>query len=402
MVGRRRMKGFFNRGNVTYETVVVLISILSFFVVFSNFVDLGNNITPKANDIACRAYLNSKDSALGDVVSMLNMIDLKCKKDEITISTKKGKNEVFKTIAEESKRCWYRYGSGEYDFMQSYGKAGNWCFKCGEIDFKDGNVKPYEFNDFVSWINSNDFRYSNGTRVKYSQTFNMKYTDVSDEELKEIKNDIDDLIRNGEDAENYKGFYLIFNSQYNYLRDLKMKKIDSSYKTFVVYRYDKLADEDPINTAMTSAGIAVGTRVGVSIFADSIIWGVGTAVVCGAGGVMTIASGGLAAPISAALCGSMTSGTIIKTAKNLVSGVEKGIGAGSKVYDLSIKISKFMKSTEKLEELKKLNKLKMAMEIGKTGAIVGGGITIGDNIQFDSNQYIDIMSEEEYYRLCGP
>lgn len=498
-----------NKANTTFILIGVLISILSFFIITGFISNVGNKVVSSSEDLSCRAFLSSQSN---DVVKFANYfynLNLKCKKDEIKVSSF-DREKIFETVADETARCWYRYGEGKYDFLKNLDSAGNRCFVCGRVSFKN-DMESYSYLSFIEWIGQNEYkRDDNGKSILYSDYLNLKYTNVSENEVMELNTELANLINDGDS--NFQYFAFILSEQIEGLNDLRLKKIDTKENLYVVYRYDRASN---MTNKMTNAAIGTGaglvTGVVVSSIAESIIWmGVG-AIACPAAIVTSpTVVGGVFFGSICALSGAKTVGTIAKSGykstksisklvrlnklmdkmklmvkftkkAKLANKVRKFSGKTDDLGSLSLEVAKIdpkfathlddiylqakklkiddltninseiLKSKDKIELNKLFSQIKDSefidsdlIKLGKqenkiitkqinnfkdlqkkvdlmndvntpdalmkkseyirsffalTSAAVGS--YVGYNLDFDNNQYVDIMTQEQYYRLCG-
>ena len=493
--------------NITFVFLTIIIAVLSMFLIMHTFFSVKNSIVSASDDVACRAYLSLKDNWAANLAMQFSNINKKCKEDKITISST-DKNKIYKTVADESKRCWSRYGKGKLNFLGKYGTSGSWCFVCGRITFKNKNQKKYPLNDFIIWSDKNNVVLKNGTRVPYSKTFNMKYTNATDSDIFKLKNNIQSLMS----EKDTQPLVPVLTEQFNFLVDLKNKEINPNQNTYIVYRYDTMNMSDKYTNAMKGAIMSMGASLVIKMFAQQILWTVGTLAICGVSTVAAPITFGTSELICAAM-GVKTIGSVAEKGEDIASGVLKArelpgkiadfVKMTNKVNSIKNKFKFFSGSTEdigrvaiaikrdknleqtsaKLLQIQKdleamniknindisvntlkdennlknihnifdnsvninllteknlnilvkkegysvdqINKLKEIQtelkQIGYKGlkksenlkkfkqylngiGFIASGIVgadIGSNFNFNSNQYVDIMTEEQYYRLCG-
>ncbi|MFW6233027.1 MAG: hypothetical protein ACOC3Z_00005, partial [Nanoarchaeota archaeon] len=228
---------FNNKSNMQYMIGVVIVSLIGFFILMGFFINTGNVLVSSTDDTNCRSYIAAKDNLAVKIGEMFSKINSKCKVDKFEIDESE-KDKVFKEIAESMRRCWYRYGEGEYDFLGNMDTEGNWCFACATISFNSKNKEIYSYNDFVNWTSENKFTMSNGTEMSYFDYLSLKYSDATHENVSQVKDIINELI--SEDDKELEPILLHISQQYEYLQDLRLKQINTNEKNFVVYRYDRL------------------------------------------------------------------------------------------------------------------------------------------------------------------
>lgn len=338
------------KGNVTFVFAMVIISIISFFIFFFVFSKLGNVVSTEANDVACNSFLSAKSNQAVKAGEFFYEIDKKCQKDDIKIK-ETSKDKTFEVLSERMLSCWDRYGKGEYDFMSNLNTDGNWCFTCGAATFSNtGEV--YDFNEYVEWTKTHNIKLKNGTEIPYYNYVAMKYSDYNEQEFMEMNTaliQLDDL-RSDSD---YTALVFHLQNQYQYLSDLAMKKIDTNEKVYIVYRYDRWEKGLSDLALQTGGGIAAG-----------LIGGYFTAYV--------------------ALLPLGPVGAFVGTAKFLTTVVK-----AAKVGDRIEKVGNAIKLMSKA--------IKISTAVGAGGA----GGTIGYNTNLHNLQYVDLMNQEQYYRVCG-
>lgn len=358
------MKKIYKKANITFIVITVIISILSFFIYLGFFAGIQGNLVSETDDLICRAFVAAKDTKIVKTAEFFSKINEKCKKDDITIKSKT-RNEIFKETSDIMVRCWYRYGEGNYDFMSNFNTEGNWCFSCATIKFKgDAKGNVYNFNQFKDWANQNKFKLKNGTEIEYANYLNIKYSDISENDLGEMKGLLDDgSLANDEDL---RPMAIYIQEQYDYLQDLKLKEINTNENVYVVYRYDRVSRD--IGEIITEIGknMAIGAATGAAV-------SIGTNI------ALTILTG----PIGGA---------------KLIYSIYKNI---MKVTDVVKKERLLTKIKNILEKLYKFGAkfTKFTSGAAKIGATAGG--VYGATYNANYVQYVDIMTQEQYYRLCG-
>ena len=351
------------KGDVTFVFAVMVITTITFFILFFSFLDISGSVSSDAQDIACRALIFGKD--LGKVPKIgvfFYEMKQKCHVDEIRVNNK-DRDSTLKPIAEEMVRCWYRYGNGEKDFLSSWdttdGDAtGEWCFKCGSIEFRNDDVdEVYEYSDLIDWMKNNKFRTNNGSSISYFDYVNIVVADdlsssynpsfegfqessysgeeqIVEEESNEAATDeLDEEV-----AELYVEMQI---SSVEFLDSYKFKKIDPDEgKLFVVYRFFRIK-KDIFDDAIDFL-TAVGTQTAVY------------------GGVKILRH-----PTKSTLA---------------VKNVATSMGSVKKLGKGAIRI---------------LKKNKLA------AAVIGSVSFLYAASNRNYLQFVDIMNEEQYYRQCG-
>ena len=334
----------------TASVLVGIIVILASFFLTSVFIKSSlSSITSLADDNLCRALLASKSTGVGDVAENFGDLfyDIKeqCKKDYIK-SNAKNEEEVYLEVAEELRRCSYRYGDGEYDFLSNWKATGNWCFLCGTIEFKNKNIKESNYIDFTNWIQENSHTLPNGTQKTYYETFNIKIVEENVTLIDEIYEDILEL---SEDPNGIGESLFSLSERYKEIQDRRSKQFKSDEKLFIVYRFNRV-DESFLTEAkqFLTGGIggAIAGGIAVALLEDAVINGV-TWAVCGASGWWTFGLG--CAPAA------------LTTAFSAVKGTFKGLKTTTKV----MKVAKITAKTKQVLFLSKAGK-----RAGKTAKIL--------------------------------
>ncbi|MBS3172250.1 hypothetical protein J4438_01550 [Candidatus Woesearchaeota archaeon] len=117
--------------------IVIILSAIILLIGTKSIADTGEDAVDRES---CKASVLFKERSkllgkplIDDVSCETNLIDINSK-DEI---------EIKKTIANEMYDCWYQFGQGERDFLDTwdFGKGDNYCFVCSRIDFSEETQK---------------------------------------------------------------------------------------------------------------------------------------------------------------------------------------------------------------------------------------------------------------------
>ena len=73
------------KGDVVFIMVMVLISILSFFIVLGFLSSTTNVVVSESDDLACNLLISTYDTKTYKVADFFTEINIKCKKDDITL-----------------------------------------------------------------------------------------------------------------------------------------------------------------------------------------------------------------------------------------------------------------------------------------------------------------------------
>ena len=320
---------------VSYLLVRIIIIVLTFIILLGFVSMMYNKSNSESDKLACLYFIKTldtiNDKSFGAGELLIRFKD-KCKVNYLKIDNKdKSNDEIFKEIADEALRTWEKYGAGKYEFMNNF-KTQNWCFLSSIIEFKEKNGVVYRYNDLIDWMCKNKF--DNGTKkVKYIDginilTFNKEkeeeYLKIKDEFLKEIMN-----FQNENDGldEFEQNLLNIYAEQYINYENLRLKKIDTNEKLYIVYIYKKPNKEfsEKISDAV-KGGVAftVGGIILTSIVEDAAI-------------------GTLLGPI----------GTGVGATIGLLKSIPRSITAGKSVD----KVLKISKTFEKLKSFFKYSKI---------------------------------------------
>jgi hypothetical protein len=501
------------KGDITFLTVIILVSIVSFGVITVYFVGNSNLIATELDDVGCRALIVGKSNTLAKIGQFFYEINNKCVKEEI-INNYQSNEELFDDVGDNMQRCWYRYGEGQHDFLSNYDTQGRWCMLCGTIE-SSNDIGEFNLAEFVDWTekDENAIQLKNGSKGKYLDYVNFKYFDDQSNQLLDIAETLETLDKTDPTD---KLFAEIFEEQYQGLVDLNLKKITTyeNQKNYIVYRFDRIDTDldDQVTNALIGAGTGIALGIATStIIENALIWG-GTTIICTA----SIVTG----PGAVVLCGGAVAAATVTTAKTgvkvasaankisrlsklaekmsslviftkssktnkiqklvktfdgslddallvskeldkldpelageylryanklndlgiddfgkideLILDVDKNKDILYKIFDNSVelnrmtdtKITKYIEKESSLTlqskklkniqteliplvqkggDLNEPQKLKLVEYIRGTPALLGGvtGAYVGTNLNFDSRQYVDVMTQEEYYRLCG-
>lgn len=316
--------------NVTYILVIVLISLISFFLFLKFFVLNTKSVSSNSQDMLCRSLMASKSLDSTKLAEFFYEINNKCHKDFIEEKIK-SKDEAFKIIAESQKRCWYRYGESEYDFMSNFKKDGFWCFECAQIDFSSSNLNEiYSYNDYIEYLQNDKNKIKVGEEEKtYYEYMNLRYATIDEKGLYELRSNIDDLLADKD--KNYESLAHVYNEQFLLLADLYKKQIDTDEKIYVVYRYDK-PQEEFFKKVQDASYSAIKTTIGVAAIGFLVEKGISiviTGTVC-----LTSPTG-----VGAFLCAGAVAHTSAKIVKE---------GA-----EITTKTSKLLKNLDRIEDILK-------------------------------------------------
>ncbi|MDD5331270.1 MAG: hypothetical protein PHE43_00395 [Candidatus Nanoarchaeia archaeon] len=166
-----------NKKAMAMETVAKLIlAILSFLIIF---VVLGVILIPTMNDsykdAVCKfsMYLTSSTRA-GTGISPIKIgsaFNLNCPMHEKTLKYKDPEN-VMKLIADESVKCWGKFGEGNVDFYSDV----NWpwkqdtafCIICTKIEPKNSEYETtLEASEFVKYLGEKEYSKEKMTYLQY-------------------------------------------------------------------------------------------------------------------------------------------------------------------------------------------------------------------------------------------
>ncbi len=340
----------FKKANTTQILTEIIIVLVSFFIILGFIVSSGNDVVTNSDDLACSTLIKSKDTTTFKVIEQLTgSINIKCKKDEIEIKSA-DENEVFDKISDRMRSCWSRYGEGKVDFLSNFNVEGNWCFTCGTITFDNGVLDSYKYTDLIKWMKENKFEY-NDEQISYFDYLNVISVSNGDDinffkkEFEVLNKEIqEDLSKNKDLSKDdtkllasLKQVQEIYNSYSKY----NNKYINPEEKIFIVYRFDRVESE--ILSDLSSA-----------VLSDD-------------------------------------------STKNTIGG-----GTGLILTSKSVKSLDII-SPQIKKQFSNFGK-KIISFIAKkpiTSAVLVGVGYAWSEYNTNYNQYVDIMTQEEYYRLCG-
>jgi hypothetical protein len=334
--------------SVAMVAISVIISLLSFFTILSFVSESGEYLTSMADDVACQTFLQGKSWNAGKLADFFHTLNYRCEKDYLEWDEPESKEAVYSTVADRMHSCWRRYGRGEYDFMSNLGTQGKWCFTCGTIEASNTG-STYPFSDFIKWTKKT--KLPENESQNYYKSMNLQYANYSagTGEYQDLADAMVDMKAQAiaDTDPFYNQFIGYLDEQYTALLDLRSKEIDTTEKTYIVYRYDRAPNSysQVFNNVLSSA--ATGA-------AGSVATGIVASVLTGPFGMAS---------------------TFVSLGKK-VNQVKK-VG---KVFRLFGKLKKFSK-------------------LAAVGGTAGG--TVGSELNFNHMQYVDLMTQEQYYRHCG-
>ena len=201
------------------------------------------------------------------------------------------------------------------------------------MEVKSDEDKEYDYIKYVTWLSQNEYKKEDGKSIKYTNTdpnlsyMNIKYTDVSYDDLQNLSLELNPA---------FNKVASVVVGQYQFLQDMKLKRISTNEPVYVVYRYNRI--EKSFEEQSKDATYGAMTGVVGAIFAGAIIEGAITGGACAMTGVGVIIS-----PLCAA-------GGFLK---GIVSTTNKGLNSFAKVLRLekiSLKISKLITSSKVIDK----------------------------------------------------
>ena len=382
-----------------------------------------------------------KESVFGESPEYdLNLIDKinVCSSSQVELQST-NKDEIFPKIAKEMDKCQKMYGDKKYDFESNWGRTGEYCYVCSRLNFDTDKTKEFKYSEFVDYVEK---------ETDYDIDLNSVVID--DKDLNKLNALVQKL---GKDEDTIE-FAKVLALQNNAFLDQYNKKISFKDKNgYIVYKFNRLEEE--MKDKLIFASVSVGTGIAAIPLAESAVKAALMA------GTLSVACGPFY--LICATVGTVVGGvgmTTYKIGKTVVKGVEfkstyskakkliLKIFEKSKIGKIKKKFSAVIKKYEldtltprevenklksivgpeghkktpkdleelytKLEELEKLSKnkgekFKFSEFIFKTEnikyllALVGTGAfgSIGYSLNFGNLQYVEYMSQEEYYRNCG-
>lgn len=335
------------KANATYYFVGIMITVLSFFIIVNFLVSTQDYISSKQEDLECRALVSLKEKNQEYMTNFLGSLDERCKADDIKVENE-DKNSTLRPVADMMKRCWFRYGKGEVDFLDSWKTTGSWCFKCASIEFENTEAKSYSYKEFLEWMKNNEFETRKEGETSYYDYLNVVGLNDGD------KTSSSEKYTNIEIEDTYE---LVANQGViNFIDSYENKEINPAETTYVTFRYSRIEKDlteeivDGIEGFAKGGGVIAGTKMVTTP-------------------VKSAKSAGKATKATGKLL--KNAGKIRKVSSS--SGVLKGI----------------VKSSKKLSR-------------HPIAAVVIGSVSYYySNSNTNYIQYVEVMDREEYYRTCG-
>lgn len=322
----------------------------------------GTTVVDEVEEQQCSTYLQAKSSSIGKAEDFFLGLSDTCKTGNVE-SDKQEKEEVFREIAQRSRSCWDRYGSGELDFMSNYDTTGKYCFPCTQMIFEEGDFE-YDYREFIEWMQENRPEEEDKT---YGELINFEYYDPTTEEFENITKSFQELEEelleyqrdSDKDGSQIVDLTLYLSDYRTDLIDMKNRKITSGEPQYVVFKYQRVNNslEEAVSNTIKGAGYSAAASLGTGLLIKA----------------------GLTGPIGLVA-------TFVKAART--------VNKGSKLYrvaDKSLSVMNVLRKTKKSTKL---------IAAGSTGASISGGV-VGANVNTNYNQYIEVVGEEEFYRTCG-
>lgn len=331
------------KADITFLTVIILVSIISFGVVGIYIIETNEIVSTSKDDVLCNTLIQLKGNNLYSIVDLFYQINTRCKVDSILIDSE-NENDVFKKFADSSVSCYDRYGKGEFDFLEKYKAEGNWCFLCGEVSFENNVDFNANYFDFIEWTKK--ISLPENDSISYYDYTNFVYSSVNEDnigELESLEEDISSLISEVSEGDfpELMDVSLLTLEKYQTIVDYQLKNFDSSQTYYVTYRYDRLPN---IDDRLQDAGDAAQSAIIGGLIASA-----GTEIALGfvTGGVGFIKA---SLTISSKLLVISKLNTIFSKMKNFVSysKVEKSSEYLDNTITISSTVGKTVKISEKL------------------------------------------------------
>lgn len=339
--------------------ISMIVSFLGFIILFSFLVSSSTTVVSQVDEMKCQSYLQLKNSNVGKIGDFFLDLSNNCKTGVIE-SDAEEKEEVFQELADRSYSCWSRYGSGELDFMSNFDTTGKYCFPCTQILYDEDVNFEYSFGEFISWAKENS---PEGQNKTYAELINFEYLDTSSQSyenvttaLENLESDFDEF-REEQDSELLLDLYLYFGEYKTQLLDLQYKRISSSQENYVIFRYERLNSSFYKVVESTLEGAVIGSA------------------------------------------GALVAGQLSKI---VLSGPIGAISTVIKIANLGQRVSKVTSITEKsYEAMRIMRAMKRSTQAAAIAGVAGAGGSIGSTYNENYNQYVDIVGQEEYFRICG-
>lgn len=253
--------------------VAVVIILLSTQLLTANT----EQLVTSAQDVACRAYLQSFDS-VGRVVSatqqfneeqrFFGQISQYCRTERL-IFDETDQEYVFNRLSQASRRCNERYGAGELDFLAFSQREGSYCFVCAEIEFirDDDQETSFRYTDLANFMEQTIARDRNPEGKNYRELSNLFYVNVNGGKNSILRGQESITALESALIRDESRLALIgISDQFNYLMNIYQRELLTSQKTFVVYRYnvdgksDILAGAQLQGTTLRAAATGYGQK----------------------------------------------------------------------------------------------------------------------------------------------
>ena len=166
---------------------IVLVSLIAAVVgliimgwAVNSIVDTIKSTTDKE---ACRASVELKAQTILGIIKYQGNIPLKCNVQSIEIKNTGEFKKVDETIANAMYDCWYQFGEGKIDFLNTYDLTDNrYCFLCNKISFDD-SIKNKNIVGLDNYLKEQ--KIGGGSSITYADYF---YTDSSNKDLSQFNN----------------------------------------------------------------------------------------------------------------------------------------------------------------------------------------------------------------------
>ncbi len=381
------------RASIQFVLVTMILIIISFFVYLGFFSIVFSDVESETQILSCQSLVKFKDSKVGKIGEYLNDLNNKCYVNKVEIKGELKEDEIFEEFVDLSYSCWRRYGEGEYDFLETYKVSGNYCFVCGEVEFKSNEIFSSEYIDFIDWTKNkeNGVIQVDDKELSYYDAINFKFADVDSRELIDLDVQIQDL-GNSIDTEglgSISELLLVLQEKHESILDLRLKTISSDEKYYITYRFDRLDKslEERLEAAGDTATNSMLGGVLASMALESAIIGGGSFLTCAAGGAVTLGAttlisplcgffGGVIGAVKGTITGVKSAAKILQIGKisNKISGMIKYSKVASKIensFEVLTVSGRTVKIIEKINTLKvtKVDLVDLAAEVRKQGNI---------------------------------
>ena len=224
--------------------IVLVVILLSITVLGQNRETLLSSV----EDLSCTSYLSAYATAkpvssIGTALGYENFMAeyaKYCKTEQLYLyDIDNKKEEAFEKLADASRRCYKRYGSGELNFLGGFSnqRKGEYCFVCSKVDVvqQRGQISSQEigYTELGEWMSDNTPNDKNPEDLSYTQLSNLFYITGTATNDANSEFDINDL---------RDGFKEVVISDNSKMRSVYEREFSSDESLYVVLRYNLIEE----------------------------------------------------------------------------------------------------------------------------------------------------------------